>query len=76
MNKIIKEVEIKKEDNVLLLIKNLTNNKLKTLYIEVFNIKKVNRVTILLKLLNTKISLRFYVLLLKKTFLDIKITII
>ena len=35
-----KEVRIKKEDKVLLLIKNLINNKLKILYIRVSKIKK------------------------------------
>ena len=76
LDKIKKEVNIKEEDKVLLLIKNLTNNKLEVLYIEVFKIKEVKGVIILLKLLNIKIYLRFYISLLKKVFLDTKIVII
>ena len=42
------------------------------LYIELFKIKEVREVTILLKLLNTKIYLKFYISLLKKISLNIK----
>ena len=71
LNKFKKNINIKKEDKVLLLTKNLMNDKLKILYIGVFKVKEVKGVTILLKLFNIKIYLRFYVLLLKKVLLDI-----
>ena len=75
LDKSKREINIKKGDKVLLLIKNLINSKLEILYIEVFKVKDVKEVTILLKLLNIKIYLRFHVSLLKKAPLDIKITI-
>ena len=76
LNKSKRGINIKKDDKVLLLIKNLTNDKLETSYIRVFKVKEVKGVTALLKLLNTKIYLRFYILLLKKVFSNTKITII
>ena len=76
LNKLKKNIDIKEDNKVLLLIKNLTNDKLKILYIKVFKVKEVRGIIILLKLLSTKIYLRFYVSLLKKVFLDTKIAII
>ena len=75
LNKRKKEIDIRKEDKVLLLIKNLINDKLEILYIKVFKVKKVREVIVLLELLNIKIYLRFYVLLLKKVLLDTRIAI-
>ena len=68
-------MDIKEGNKVLLLIKNLTNNKLEILYIRVFKVKEIREIIILLKLLSIKTYLRFYVSLLKKVSLDIKITI-
>ena len=76
LNIIKKNVTIKNKNKVLLSIKNLINDKLEILYIKVFKIKEVKGVITLLKLLNMKIYLRFYVSLLKKVSLDIKIIII
>ena len=56
-----------------LFIKNLIDNKLNKLYIEVFKVKEVKSVTTLLKLLNIKIFLKFYVSLLKKVLLKIEL---
>ena len=61
---------IKKEDRVLLLIKNLINNKINKLYIKIFKIKEVKSVIALLKLLNIKIFLKFHVSLFKKVLLN------
>ena len=68
-------MNIKKGNKVLLLTKNLINDKLEILYIKVFKVKEVRGVTILLELLNTKTYLRFYISLLKKVPLNIKIII-
>ena len=76
LNKINKDVIIKNGDKVLLLIKNLIDNKLEILYIKVFKVKDIRGVTALLRLLNIKIYLRFYVSLFKKVSLDTKIVII
>ena len=59
-------MNIKKEDIMLLFIKNLINDKLDALYVDFFKVKEVKRITILLKLLDIKIYLRFYISLLKK----------
>ena len=75
LNKLKKDVDIKEDNKVLLLIKNLTNDKLEILYIKVFKVKEVREITILLKLLSTKTYLRFHVSLLKKVPLNIRITI-
>ena len=61
-------MNIKKEDKMLLFIKNLISDKLNTSYIDIFRVKEVKEVTILLKLLDIKIHSRFHVLLLKKVF--------
>ena len=66
MNKEKANVNIKKEDKILLSTKNLINNKLENSYAKAFLIKEVKEVTILLKLLNIKIFSRFYTFLLKK----------
>ena len=71
LNKTKEDVNIKKSDKVQLLTKNLIDDKLEILYIKVFKIKEVRGVIVLLKLLNIKIYLRFYVSLLKKILLDI-----
>ena len=55
---------------MLLFIKNLINDELDKLYIEVFKVKEVKEVTALLKLLNIKIFLRFYISLFKKVSLE------
>ena len=57
---------IKKEDKVLLLIRNLINNKLNNSYTKVFLIKEIRKVMILLKLSNIKTFSRFHTLLFKK----------
>ena len=62
---------IKKEDKVFLFIKNLINNKLNKLYIKAFRIKEVKSVIALLKLLDIKIFLRFYISLFKKVSLEV-----
>ena len=59
---------------MLLFIRNLINDKLNTLYINIFRVKEVREVTILLKLSNIKIYLRFYILLLKKISFNILLT--
>ena len=61
---------MKKEDKILLFIRNLINDKLDTSYINIFRIKEVKKVTILFKLLNIKIYLYFYISLLKKISLE------
>ena len=54
LDKIKKDIIIKNGDKVLLLTKNLTNDKLEILYIKVFKIKEVKGIITLLKLLNIK----------------------
>lgn len=76
LNKNKINVYIKKENKILLFTKNLINDKLNILFIEIFKIKKVKDVIILFKLLNTKIFLRFYIFLFKKTPFDILLIII
>ena len=76
LDKLKKEINIKKIDKVWLLIKNLINNKLEILYIRVFKVKEVKEVIALLKLLNIKIYLTFYISLLKKVPSNTKIIII
>ena len=49
-----------------LFIKNLIKNKLNTLFIEIFKIKKIKNVIILLKLSNIKIFSKFYISFFKK----------
>ena len=63
---------MKNSNKVILLIKNLVNDKFEILYIKVFKIKEVKGVITLLELFNTKIYLRFYVSLLKKSILKYK----
>ena len=75
LDKLKKNINIKEGNKVLLLIKNLIDDKLEILYIKVFKVKEVKGITILLKLLSIKIYLRFHVSLLKKVFLNIKIAI-
>ena len=71
-----REIDIKKKDKVLLLIKNLTNNKLDKLYIKVFRTKDNKSSIAYLKLLNIRFYLRFYKSLLERIFLNIIIAII
>ena len=47
------------------------NDKLNTLYIEVFRVKEIKSVIVLLELSNIKIYSRFHVFLLKKASLNI-----
>ena len=56
---------------MLLFIKNLTNNKLNTLYIEAFKVREVKEVIAILELLDIKIYSKFYISLLKKVLLNI-----
>ena len=66
LNKEKTNVNIKKKDKVLLLIKNFINDKLNNFYVKAFLIKEIKKVMTLLALLNMKIFLKFYTFLLKK----------
>ena len=57
-----------------LFTKNLTKNKLNTLFIEIFKIKKIKNITILLKLSNIKMFSKFHISLFKKISQKILIT--
>ena len=70
------EVTVKEEDRALLSTRNLTNNKLKTSYIEVFKVRKVTSITVELALSKTKTYLRFHASLIKKALLETTLIII
>ena len=61
-NKKKNNVNIKKDDKMLLFTRNLTNNKLNNFYVKTFIVKNVRDITILLTLLNTKTFSRFHTL--------------
>lgn len=57
---------IKLNNRILFLIKNLTNRKLDQSYIGIFKVEKVLGIVIILKLSNLSIFPKFYIKLLKK----------
>lgn len=57
---------IKKENKILLLIKNPIDDKFEISYAEDFLIKEVKEIIIILTLLDIKICLKFYVSLIRK----------
>ena len=59
-------VNIKKNNKILLFIKNLISDKLNNSYTKTFIIKNVKNVIALLILSTTKTFLKFYILMLKK----------
>ena len=73
LNKENNNVNIKKKIKVLLFTRNFIKNKLNNLYVKTFIIKNVKNVTTLSTLLNIKIFLRFYTLMIKKTLLSISL---
>lgn len=66
LNKKKAKVNIKKENKILLSIKNFTNNKIKRFFMKAFPIKEVKEVMILLTLSRIKTFLRFHISLFKK----------
>ena len=62
-------MSIKKEDKILLLTKNLINNKLNNFYVKAFLIKKIKEIITLFTLSNMKIFLKFHISLFKKILL-------
>ena len=63
--------KIKVNDRVLLLTKNLTDKKLNRLYIKAFEVEKVLKVVVILKLLDISIFFKFYIEFLKKVLLKV-----
>ena len=66
LNKEKNNVNIKKNNKILLFTKNLINNKLNNLYVKTFMIKNIKNVTVLLTLSDIKTFLKFYTLMLKR----------
>ena len=60
-------MNIKKENKVLLFIKNLINDKLNNSYIKAFKIENIKNVTTLLTLSSIKTFFKFHTSMLKKT---------